>query len=158
MLTHPHTRAQGSSACDVKGSNGYTDGSSPASLYQVGSYGSCLSALRSKMICAMEGNFTSKGAPRRGEVKHFQPGTHINQQVPERLRGSQLPIETLLHIHTLIKHKWNAGVNWMPMVAHEDLLELHQKNTTLQTALHAMGLDPDKLPKGVNPFYQACPS
>ena len=71
---HPHTKSQQSIANDVKGSNQFTDGSCPVSLYQVGSYGSCLSALRPKMSCAMEGNFQSKGAPRTGEIKHFQAG------------------------------------------------------------------------------------
>ena len=103
LLVHPHTRSQASIAHDVKGSKSYADGTVPASLYQVGSYGSRLSALRSKMICAMEGNFTSKGAPRMGEVKHFRPGTHINEQVTEKLAGSPLPLETFLHIHT-----WHA--------------------------------------------------
>ena len=107
------------------------------------------------------GNFTSKGGPRMGEVKNFQPGTHINQ-VSERLSGIPLPIETFLHIHTWhtkypktgeqyslefnikhagiagkawsidtpIKHKWNANVDWTPMVAQEDLLELyHEKRS-----------------------------
>ena len=52
LLMRPQTKSQASIAC-VKGSNRYTDGSVPASLCQVGSYGSCLSALRSKMICDM---------------------------------------------------------------------------------------------------------
>ena len=100
LLTHPHTRSQQSIACDVKSSNQFTDGSSPVSLYQVGSYGSCLSALRSKMICTMEGNFQGKGAPRMGELKHFQTGSHVNQQVSEKFLGSPLPVKTFLHIHT----------------------------------------------------------
>ena len=83
LLMHPHTCAQGMIASDVRGSNAYMDACGPASLYQVGSYGSRLSALRSKVIVAMEGNFTSKDAPRMGEVKNS--GVHINQQVPERL-------------------------------------------------------------------------
>ena len=55
LLMHPHTRSQAPIACNVnKDSGQYADGSSPASLYQAGSYGSYLSAIRSKMICAME--------------------------------------------------------------------------------------------------------
>ena len=84
-------------------SNHFTDGSSPVSLYQVGSHGSRLSALRSKMSCAMEGNFSSKGAPRMGEIKHFQARTHVKQQVSEKFLGSPLPVETFLHIHTCIR-------------------------------------------------------
>ena len=64
LLMHPHPRSQGMIVSDVRGGKAYTNGYGPASLYQVGSYGSRLSALRSKMIVAMEGNFTSKGAPR----------------------------------------------------------------------------------------------
>ena len=33
LLMHPQTRSQASIACDVKGSNRYTDGTTPASLY-----------------------------------------------------------------------------------------------------------------------------
>ena len=44
-----------------RGSGQYTDGTFPAYLYQAGSYGPCLSALRSKMICSVEGNFMGKG-------------------------------------------------------------------------------------------------
>ena len=48
----------------------------------------------------MEGNFSSKGAPRMGEIKYFQAGTHVNQQVSEKFSGSLLPVESFLHIHT----------------------------------------------------------
>ena len=100
---HPHSRSFGMIALDVRGSQAYTDGSRPASLYQVSSYGSALPALQSKMIVAMDGNFISKGAPRMGNVKHFQSGTHVNQQVPERLNGSPLPIESFLtYPHTAL--------------------------------------------------------
>ena len=84
-------------ASDVRGSQAYTDGTEPASLCQMGSYVSALSALRSKMIVAMEGSFISKGAPRMGNVKHVQPGTDVNQQAPERLSGSPLPIDPAWH-------------------------------------------------------------
>ena len=60
LLMNPQSGSQASNACNVKGSSRYTDGQFPASLCQVGSYGSCLSALRSKMNFAMEGSFTSK--------------------------------------------------------------------------------------------------
>ena len=42
----------------------------------------------------------SKGAPRMGEVKSFQPCTHVNQQVLKKFSGSPLPVETFLHTHT----------------------------------------------------------
>ena len=95
LLMHPQTRSQAATACDVKGRATATPMGSSSLIVP--------SRIRGKMICVMEGNFMSKGAPRMGEVKHFQPGTHINQQVPERLGGSPLPLETILHIHT-----WHA--------------------------------------------------
>ena len=69
-------------AFDVKGSERWTSGDRPVDLCQVGSYGSCLSALRSRLICSMEGVFTSKGAVEMGAVKSFQGGNHINKKVP----------------------------------------------------------------------------
>ena len=131
---------------------------------------SYLSALRSKTICDMEGNFMSKGAPRMGEVKHVQPGTRSSQQVPERLSGPPLPIKTFLHTHTwhtkdpkageqfslefdikhagiaVITHKWNPSIDWTSRIAKEDLLKLYQKRVTLEATLHALGLGPTKLP------------
>ena len=41
LLMHPHTSSQARNARDVKGSSSDMDGYSPASLYQVASYGSC---------------------------------------------------------------------------------------------------------------------
>ena len=58
-------------ACDVKDSERWTAGDRPVDLYQVGSYGSCLSALRSRFVCAMEGDFVSKGAVKMGAAKSF---------------------------------------------------------------------------------------
>ena len=49
---------------DIKGSQAYTEPGQPASLWQAGSYGSALSTLRTKLLAAMEGNFTTKAAPR----------------------------------------------------------------------------------------------
>ena len=127
LLMHPDTHSQASIACDVKGSNRYTDGVTPALLCQVGSFGSCFSALRSKMICAMEENFTSKGAPRMCEVKSFQPATHTNQQVAEKLAGSLFPLETFLRIHT-----WHTTIprlasstHWSSMSSMQGSLVLH---------------------------------
>ena len=61
LLQSYNTRQQ-QLAFDVKGSERWTSGERPVDLYQVGSYGSCLSALRSRLVCAMEGVFNSKGA------------------------------------------------------------------------------------------------
>ena len=62
-LLQPHSTSQASIASDVKGSDGYSSGDRPVDL-QVGSYGSCLSVLRSRLVCAMEGEFVSKGLSR----------------------------------------------------------------------------------------------
>ena len=82
------------------GSERSTSSDRPVDLYQVGSYGSCLSALRSRLVCAMEGVFTSKGAVKRGAVKSFQGGNHISKKVPAQFAQSPLPIESFLHIQT----------------------------------------------------------
>ena len=83
----------------------WTQGERPVYLYQVGTYGSCLSALRSRLTCAMEGMFTSKGAVKMGAVKSFQGGNHINKKVPVTVQFAQspLPIESFLHLQT-----WHA--------------------------------------------------
>ena len=67
-------------ACDVKGSERWTDGFTPVDLYQVGSYGSCLSAVRSRLLRPMERVFNSKGAVKMSAVKSFQGGNHINKK------------------------------------------------------------------------------
>ena len=56
-LLQPHSTSQQAIAYDVKGSEKFTQGDRTVDLYQVGSYGSCLSALRSRLVCAMEGKF-----------------------------------------------------------------------------------------------------
>ena len=50
------------------------------------------------------------------------------------------------NINTLLKQRWNTSMEWTSMVSQEDLLELYQKRTGLETTLDAMGLDPTKLP------------
>ena len=102
-LLQPHSTSQASIACDVKGSERYTSGDRPVDFYQVGSYGSCLSTLRSRPDCAMEGEFMSKGAVKMGAVKSFQGGSHINKKMPESFAQSPLsplPLETFLDIQT----------------------------------------------------------
>ena len=90
----------------------FTQGDRPVSLYQVGSFGSCLSALRSRLVCAMEGEFNSKGAVKMGAVKSSQGGSHINRQVPESFAQSPLPIETFLHIQTWHAKYPTSGQNY----------------------------------------------
>ena len=87
-------------AYDVKGSERWTYGDRPVDLYQVGSYGSCLSGLRSRLLCALEGEFVSKGAVKMGAVKSFQGGNHINKKAPASFAQSPLPLESFLHIQT----------------------------------------------------------
>ena len=81
-LFQSYNTSQQQLACDVKASERWTNGDRPVDPYQVGSYGSCLSALRSRLICPMEGVFNSKGAVKMGAVKSFQGGNHINKKVP----------------------------------------------------------------------------
>ena len=64
---------------DIKGSQAYTEPGQPASLWQAGSYGSALSTLRTKLLAAMEGNFTTKAAPRLTSVVQYQLGTHVKR-------------------------------------------------------------------------------
>ena len=101
-LLQSYNTSQQSLAFDVKGSERWTDGSRPVDLYQVGSYGSCLSASRSRLICPMEGVSNSKGtgAVKMGAVKSFQGGNHINKKVPAQFAHSPLPIESFLHLQT----------------------------------------------------------
>ena len=51
-------------------------------LWQAGSYGSALSTLRTKLVAAMEGQFTTKAAPRLTSVVQYQVGTHENRMAP----------------------------------------------------------------------------
>ena len=100
-LLQSYNKSQTQLACDVKGSERWTAASDrPIDLYQVGSYGSCLSALHSRLVCAMEGDFVSKGAVKMGAVKSFQGGNHVNKKVPAQFAQSPLPIESFLHIQT----------------------------------------------------------
>ena len=111
LLMHAHSKSQPPIATDVSSSSQYTDGLSPASLYQPSSYGSCLSASRSKMICSMEGHIMCMEPPRMGEVQSFQQGAHINQQVPDRLSGSPISVETFLensHMAQQVTQDWRA--------------------------------------------------
>ena len=52
-LLQSYNTSQSALAFDVRGSERWTHGERPVDLYQVGSYGSCLSALRSRLTCAM---------------------------------------------------------------------------------------------------------
>ena len=88
---------------DIKGSQSYTEPGQPAALWQAGSYGSALSTLRTKLLAAMEGNFTTKAAPRLTSVAQFQMGTHVNRMTPPGWTGSPIALEAFLHLHT-----WHA--------------------------------------------------
>ena len=88
---------------DIKGSNSYTDPGQPAPLWQAGSYGSALSTLRTKLLVAMEGQFTTKAAPRLSSVVQFQLGTHPNRMAPDGWTGGPLALEAFLHLHA-----WHA--------------------------------------------------
>ena len=88
---------------DIKGSGAYTEPGQPAPLWQAGSYGSALSTLRTKLLAAMEGPFTTKAAPRLCSVVQFQLGTHVNRMTPPGWTGSPLALEAFLHLHA-----WHA--------------------------------------------------
>ena len=96
-LLQSYNASQIQLACDVKGSERWTSGDRPVDLYQAGSYSSCLSVLRSRLACAMEGDFVSKGAVKVGAVKSFQAGNHINKKVPAMFAQSALPLESSPH-------------------------------------------------------------
>ena len=84
---------------DIKGSGAYTEPGQPAPLWQAGSYGSALSTLKTKLLAAMEGPFTTKAAPRLCSVVQFQLGTHPNRMTPQGWTGSPLALEAFLHLH-----------------------------------------------------------
>ena len=88
---------------DIKGSNAYTEPGQPAPLWQAGSYGSALSTLRTKLLAAMEGPFTTKAAPRLCSVVQYQMGTHVNRMTPPGWTGSPIALEAFLHLHA-----WHA--------------------------------------------------
>ena len=75
---------------DIKGSGAYTEPGQPAPLWQAGSYGSALSTLRTKLVAAMEGQFTTKAAPRLVSVVQYQVGTHPNRMAPNDWIGGRL--------------------------------------------------------------------
>ena len=122
------------------------------------------------------------------EVKSFQPDTQINQQVPQALARSPLPLDHsslsststhgiqdtprlassthwsltssmqgLLGSHgalILSSCKWNSSINWNPVLAKEDLLTFYQRRGAVGATLHALGLDPERLPTELDPNYQ----
>ena len=88
---------------DIKGSCAYTEPGEPAPLWQAGSYGSALSTLRTKLLAAMEGPFTTKAAPRLCSVVQFQLGTHPTRMAPHGWIGSPIALEAFLHLHA-----WHA--------------------------------------------------
>ena len=85
---------------DVQLAERWIDGESPVDLYQVGTFGACLSSLRSRTIWPTLGNFIAKGAPRYWQASFFNGGTHLSVTYPDEWAQSPLPIETFLHIQT----------------------------------------------------------
>ena len=83
---------------DIKGRGAYTEAGQPAPLWQAGSYGSALSTLRTKLVAAMEGQFTTKAAPRLSSVVQYRLGTHPNRMAPTDWIGSPLALEAFLHL------------------------------------------------------------
>ena len=85
---------------DVRLAERWTNGESPVDLYQVGTFGTCLSSLRSRTIWPTQGNFIAKGAPRYWQVSLFSGGARLSVTYPEEWAQSPLPIETFLRIQT----------------------------------------------------------
>ena len=81
-LFNPLAASSAPTASPVKGTEQRTDGLIGVDLYQVGSYGSALSCLRSKSICAMEGLCQSKAAPNLKDAKALQGAGHVNRTRP----------------------------------------------------------------------------
>ena len=105
LLMNPITTTSECVPKDIKGSGAYTEPGQPAPLWQAGSYGSALSTLRTKLLAAMEGPFTTKAAPRLCSVVQFQMGTHVNRMTPPGWTGSPIALEAFLHLHA-----WHAKV------------------------------------------------
>ena len=103
LLMNPINTTSECVSKDIKGSGAYTEPGQPAPLWQAGSYGSALSTLRTKLLAAMEGPFTTKAAPRLCSVVQFQLGTHVNRMTPPGWTGSPLALEAFLHLHA-----WHA--------------------------------------------------
>ena len=103
---------------DIKGSQSYTEPGQPAPLWQAGSYGSALSTLRTKLLAAMEGPFTTKAAPRLHSVVQYQMRTHVNRMTPHGWTGSPLALEAFLHLHA-----WHA--KYPKDSGHKHCLELN---------------------------------
>ena len=104
-LFQPCKTSQKPLVTDVKDSERYTAGDRPADLYQLGTYGSCLSSLRSRLAWSMQGNFISKDSSRLHMARVFNGGTHGPAVYPEFFAQSPLLIETFLHVQTwLTRH------------------------------------------------------
>ena len=99
-LLQSYNTSQTQLACNVKGAERWTDGECPVDLYQVGTFGSCLSSLRSRIVWPTQGNFIAKGAPRYYQARLLNGGTHLTVIYPEEWAQSPLLIETFLHIQT----------------------------------------------------------
>ena len=57
----------------------------------------------------MEGQFTTKAAPRLSSVVQYQLGTHPNRMAPTNWIGSPLALEAFLHLHANAKYPKDSG-------------------------------------------------
>ena len=66
----------------------------------------------------MEGQFTTKAAPRLASVVQYQLGTHPNRMAPNDWIGGPLALEAFLHLHA-----WHA--KYLKDSGHKYCLELN---------------------------------
>ena len=57
----------------------------------------------------MEGQFTTKAAPRLSSVVQYQLGTHPNRMAPTDWIGSPLALEAFLHLHAWHAYPKDSG-------------------------------------------------
>ena len=165
-LFNPLATSSAPTSLAVEGTENYTSGLTGVDLYQVGSYGSALSCLRS--------TFT----PKLKDVKAFEGAGHVNRTRPPDCPDGPLAMEASLHIEAwrtkypkigwqyalefevqyacvkgvcpniseLLGHRWNTNSNWREFVQQTGLLSLHDKRATLTETFDAMALDADALP------------
>ena len=94
-LLQPYSTNQQSIAYDMKGSERYTARDRPVDLYQVGSYGSCLSALRSVLFCWPRHPVLS-GVQRRSQYRTEDRKISIPMQKPSRYQLKELPLQNAI--------------------------------------------------------------
>ena len=148
-----HSTSQQAIAYDVKGSENFTQGERSKGPLASGELQPLLlSTLRSRLVCAMEGDFSSKGAIKMGALKSFQTCSHINKKLPD---AGLTRIAFNLSKHTQISTSivGNASIDWSSATAQTALLTMYDLRYTLKSTSWAMGLDWTKLPKKCDPSY-----